>query len=78
MGTFRGMSGGRRYVVSKTAQLGGRGTKLVAEELGGGDHISLNLYRTAKGTALRPCEMTEPKVIEFVLNLTVEGDLPSA
>jgi len=41
----------------------------VAEERGGGDYISLNLYRTASGALLRPCEMPEAKVVAFVLAL---------
>ncbi len=68
-GTFRGETGTRRYLVSKTAQAGGRSWKLVAEELGGGDYVSLNLYRTGRGARLRPCEMTEAKVVDFVLGL---------
>ena len=69
MGTFRGTSAGRACVVSKTRQIGGRSWKLVAEELGGGDYISLNLYRTASGALLRPCEMPAEKVVAFVLAL---------
>ncbi len=41
----------------------------MAEELGGGDYVSLNLYRTGRGARLRPCEMTEAKVVDFVLGL---------
>ncbi len=48
---------------------GGNSQKLVAEELGGTDYISLNLYRLTSGTRLKPCEMPEAKVIEFVLDL---------
>lgn len=69
IGTFRAKTPNGRYVVSKTAQIGGRSWKLVAEELGSGDYVSLNLYRTAKGALLRPCEMPEAKVIDFVLAL---------
>ncbi len=42
----------------------------MAEELGGGDYVSLNLYRTSSGALLRPCEMPEEKVVRFVLGLT--------
>ncbi len=68
-GTFRGASDARRYVVTKSAQVGGRSWKLVAEQLGGGDYISLNLYLTKAGARLRPCEMPTEKVVEFVLAL---------
>lgn len=46
----------------------GNSQKLVAEELGGSDYISLNLYRLTSGTRLKPCEMPEAKVVDFVLN----------
>lgn len=66
------MAEGRRYVVTKSCFAQARSWKLVAEELGGPDYISLNLYRTAKGGQLRPCEMPEAKVIRFVLALVPE------
>ncbi len=50
----------------------GRSAKLVAEEAGGGDYVSLNLYRLSDGRALiRPCEMPREKVVRFVLGLKV-------
>ena len=65
-GTFRG----KRYRVTKTVMATGRSQKLEAEELGGPDYISLNLYRLSNGTALlKPCEMPTEKVIEFVLQV---------
>ncbi|WP_338549178.1 hypothetical protein [Roseovarius phycicola] len=70
-GVFAGQSHGRRYVV--TRQVSGSVQKLVAEELGGSDYISLNLYRLASGARIKPCEMPEQKVVDFVLNLTVSG-----
>ncbi|WP_420585241.1 hypothetical protein [Ruegeria sp.] len=66
-GTCTGQSNGRKYVVSRTNLAGGKSHKLVAHELGGGDYISLNLYLTRdSGALLRPCEMAEKKVVEFV------------
>lgn len=44
----------------------------MAEELGGDDYISLNLYLPRSGALLRPCEMPEQKVIDFVLGLSVQ------
>ena len=69
VGTFHGHADGRRYVVTKTRFNNGRSTKLVAEELGGNDYISLNWYDTARGGALRPCEMPAAKVVRFVEGL---------
>ena len=60
---------GRRYRVTKSQFACSRSQKLVAEELGGNDYVSLNLYRLASGDALlKPCEMPEQKVRDFVLN----------
>jgi len=75
-GEFTGTAHGRRYVAVKSGFAGGASQKLVAEELGGTDYISLNLYRTRSGALLRPCEMPEAKVTAFVLNL--KPDAPDA
>ena len=72
VGTFYGESAGKRYVVSRTSFANAKAWKLVAEELGGGDYISLNLYLPHSGAVLRPCEMPEQKVIDFVLGLKVQ------
>jgi hypothetical protein len=46
----------------------GKRTWLYAEELGGTDIVSFNLYRLAgPGSILKPCEMSSTKVVEFVL-----------
>lgn len=64
---------GKRYRVIKSVLVSGRSQKLEAEELGGTDYISFNLYRLAGGeTLLKPCEMPAEKVISFVMN--VEAD----
>ena len=68
-GTFTGMADGRRYVVTRQVLAGGASQKLVAEELGGTDYISLNLYRLASGARLKPCEMPQEKVVRFVIGL---------
>ncbi len=60
---------GRRYRLTKSQYACARSQKLVAEELGGNDYISMNLYRLASGDALlKPCEMPEQKVRDFVLS----------
>lgn len=71
-GRFFGTFEGRRYVATKTGFAGGSAQKLVAEELGGRDYISLNLYRLTNGPVLKPCEMPEEKVLRFVLGLEPE------
>jgi hypothetical protein len=72
LGTHTGVCHGKRYVVSKSAFNNGKSWKLVAEELGGQDYISLNLYELKSGARLYPCEMSTDKVIEFVCGLTLE------
>ena len=72
-GEFTGTSHGRRYVAVKSGFAGGASQKLVAEELGGTDYISLNLYRTRSGALLRPCEMPEAKVIAFIQDFRIDA-----
>ncbi|WP_223423278.1 hypothetical protein [Tateyamaria pelophila] len=72
MGTFTGTAFGRRYVVTKSAFSAGKSVKLVAEELGGTDYISLNWYDLASGDRLKPCEMSAAKVTAFVMALQPE------
>lgn len=69
-GGYGGTFDGKRYRITKTVMATGRSQKLEAEELGGNDYISFNLYRLADGTALlKPCEMSEEKVTSFVLGM---------
>lgn len=75
LGAFEAVYQGRKYLVMRTDFSGGASQKLVAHELGGSDYISMNLYRLTSGARLKPCEMPEGKVVDFVLNL--ELDSPS-
>ena len=73
VGGYGGSYEGRRYRVTKAQMSNGRSQKLEAEELGGSDYISFNLYRLATGQALlKPCEMPEAKVVAFVLGLEAD------
>jgi len=56
----------RKYGVTRTDFNNGNSIKLFAEELGGNDFISLNYYITSQEGILKPCEMPEQKVIEFL------------
>jgi hypothetical protein len=59
---------GRRYGVTLDMSADRRRRWLWAEELGGCDRISFNLYMLGGGrAALRPCEMPAAKVVDFVL-----------
>ena len=59
---------GKRYLLRKETLLDGKLLKIYAEELGGNDIVSGNYYPTMKGGMLKPCEMSDKKVIDFVLH----------
>lgn len=72
-GGFGGTFEDKRYRITKTLMATGRSQKMEAEELGGNDYISFNLYRLADSTALlKPCEMAEEKVMAFVLGVQID------
>lgn len=66
LGTSTGRAYEKRYVATRSLFNAGKSTKLVAEELGGPDYISLNFYDLASGARLYPCEMPAQKVIDFL------------
>jgi hypothetical protein len=70
LGTSFARFNGRRYAVTRTEKEGKRGW-LYAEELGGADFISCNLYRLKSGTRLKSCEMPDEKVVQFVKQLVI-------
>ncbi len=59
---------GTRYIATKSSAAGGRSQSLIAEELGGTDYISANLY-WLDPPHLKPCEMPAEKVISFVMDI---------
>lgn len=63
----------RRYGMTVSVSGDGRRRKLYAEELGGNDRVSFNLYFLDAGRPLlKPCEMPARKVIDFVLGYAPE------
>ena len=62
-----------RWGVTVTGKPGDGVRKLYGERLAGGDHVSFNLYTTASGATLKPCEMPEAKVVAFVLGFQTEA-----
>ena len=63
----------KRYLLRKETLLEAKLIKIYAEELGGNNIISGNYYPTIKDGLLKPCEMSDKKVIDFVLHLIVEN-----
>ena len=56
----------RRYLFRKTTLLSGKLIKVYAEELGDNNFISLNYYPQTANGLLKPCEMADEKVIDFI------------
>jgi hypothetical protein len=56
----------RRWGLRRSSRAGGAAVSLYAEELGGADVVSANVYRTGTGPALRPCEMPAATVLAFL------------
>jgi len=69
-GWTRVIYNGRTYGLARTTRAGGRRITLYAEELGGTDLISANVYRTAAADHLRACEMPTAKVLAFLRGWT--------
>ena len=61
----------KRYLLRKETLLDGKLIKIYAENLSSKDIVSGNYYPTMKNGMLKPCEMSDEKVIHFVLNLTI-------
>lgn len=57
---------GRPYGLTRRTWAGGRSINVLAEELGGTDLVSANIQRTTTAHHLRPCEMPEAKVLDFL------------
>ncbi len=67
-GYTQGRYEGRRYGLTVTVSDDGRRWWLFAEELGGTDVVSANLFvLNGDRTILKPCEMPEAKVKDFIL-----------
>jgi hypothetical protein len=65
-GYSEGLYQNKRYSITKTIFNNGKSIKIYAEELQGNDFISLNYYITSNNELLKPCEMSETKVIDFL------------
>lgn len=59
---------GKRYLLRKETLLKGKLIKLYAEALGNRNVVSGNYYTSVKNGVLKPCEMSDKKVIHFILH----------
>jgi hypothetical protein len=57
---------GRRWGLTRTTHLDGRSVSVYADELGGADVVSANVFRLSGGAELRPCEMPASTVLDFL------------
>jgi hypothetical protein len=65
-GWSRRLVAGVPWGVSRVEHVGGRTTTLTAERLGGTGYLSANIWHTATGPVLRPCEVPAGDVLGFL------------
>ena len=65
---------GRRYGLTKVTHAGGRSLSVYAEQLGGADVVSANVYRTTSGDVLKPCETPAATVLDFLRSASAATD----
>ena len=58
--------GGLRYGLTRHTCVDGRTISVFAEQLGGTDVVSANVWLLDAGPQLRPCEMPAQKVVDFL------------
>lgn len=58
----------RFYIVSRKSYNGGQSFKFFAEEVGGRDYLSLNVYKTKERIYIKPCEQPISKSQNFLQN----------
>lgn len=62
---------GKRYLLRKETLLDHKLIKVYAEALGTKNVVSGNYYPTLKQGMLKPCEMSDEKVIDFILHCKI-------
>lgn len=60
-----------KYLVTKKTIVNGKIVKIYAQQLKGNDIVSGNYFTTIKKGLLKPCEMSDKKVINFIENLHI-------
>lgn len=67
-GISRALFESRLYIVTKNTFNGGQSFKFFAEEAGGRDSLSLNVYKTRERIYIKPCEQPISKSQIFLQN----------
>lgn len=70
-GYSKGIYNAKKYSITKESFNDGRSYKIYGKELRGNDFISLNYYITKHNEHLKPCEMSEQKVIHFLEHIQI-------
>jgi hypothetical protein len=70
-GSFYCLYKDSKYVATKHLYSNKKIIKIYAKELKGNDIVSGNYFLTIKNGLLKPCEMSDEKVINFVKNLQI-------
>ena len=70
-GSFYCIYKNKKYLLTKQLYSNDKIIKIYAKELQGKDIVSGNYFVTIKNGLLKPCEMSDKKVIDFVNNLTI-------
>ncbi|MFP5078364.1 hypothetical protein ACLE20_13730 [Rhizobium sp. YIM 134829] len=74
-GSSEGRFEGARWGVTVRRSTDGKRVWLYGEARDGSDIVSFNLYHLqAAGAALKPCEMSSQKVVDFVLGFVPDGE----
>lgn len=61
----------KKYLLSKQTSQDSKRITVYADEVGGTDFISFNMYKLKSGWTLKPCEMPVEKVTKFIIGLTI-------
>ncbi|WP_225997693.1 peptide methionine sulfoxide reductase [Myceligenerans pegani] len=63
---------GQTWGVTRTTRAGGRVISITAERLGDSEQLGANVWITAEGPVLRPCEVPEESVMKFLRTAVTE------
>lgn len=63
---------GQTWGVTRTTRANGKVVTISAEHLGDARHLSANIWVTAQGAVLKPCEVPAEAVVEFLQSAAPE------
>lgn len=69
---------GEAWGVSRVSRARGRSLTFTAERLGASDRLSANIWITADGPVLKPCEVPADSVVDFLRALAAEAPTTGA